>query len=88
MESKHSSTPPTFARMPLAKSPFIVCAQEVVMPQPGHRMPEKVYIVQPGKPSCVCVPSPAGFGLSIAATNRSANRATPRQISPIRSPRL
>ncbi len=84
-ESKHNNTPPTFDPIAFSKSPFIVYAHEVVIPQPGHRIPTIVYRLQPGSPSWVWVPIPDAFGFSQAAIVRRVKRKNPRQKKTIRS---
>jgi len=51
LANKHSITPAVFALNPPSISPFNVCAHDVVIPQPGQRIPKMVTIVQPGNPS-------------------------------------
>lgn len=87
-ESRHNKTPPTFALIALGKSAFMVCAQEVVMPHPGHRIPTHVNRLQPGNPSCVCVPIPDASGFNHAAIAKSRNRKKPREKKTTRSRRL
>ncbi len=70
-----SSTPPTFAPSPSINRPRTTAAQDVVIPQVGHRIPNKATSVQGGSPNCWCVPWPLASGSSRQATpsgNRSA----------------
>lgn len=74
MLRQQSSVPPRFVPSAVSKSPSITKAQDVVMPQPGHRNPVKLESVHGGSPNWVWVPIPLGSGRSQAASARIAIR--------------
>jgi hypothetical protein len=52
MHSQHNNEPAALVWNASTKLPSMVCAHEVVIPQPGHLTPENASIVQAGRPSC------------------------------------
>jgi hypothetical protein len=54
----HNMVPPTLAFNAPSILPCMKCAQDVVIPQPGQRIPNIETIEQSGNPNCRCVPKP------------------------------
>lgn len=83
--SRQSSVPATFARKASTGHPRTNLAQDVVIPQVGHRMPNTTENVHGGSPNCWCVPWPRLSGSRELATASGHNKPNANAAAKSRS---
>ena len=83
--SRQSSVPATFARRASTGRPRTKWAQDVIIPQVGHRMPNTTENVHGGSRNCWCVPRPRLSGSRELATASGHNKPNANAAAKSRS---